>query len=67
MKQIQEYLRRIEEYPEEGYSNNILEKLEPIRKQADTGILLANFLMSEVKDGRKVDYLKGYVEVLEPF
>ena len=51
----------------EGYSNNILEKLEPIRKQADTGILLANFLMSEVKDGRKVDYLKGYVEVLEPF
>ena len=54
----------IEEYPEEGYSNNILEKLEPIRKQADTGILLANFLMSEVKDGRKVDYLKGYVEIV---
>lgn len=54
----------IEEYPEEGYSNNIPEKLEPIRKQAETGILLANFLMSEVKDGRKVDYLKGYVEIV---
>lgn len=54
----------IEEYPEEGYTNNIAEKLSPIRKKADTGILLANFLMSEIKDGRKVDYLKGYVELL---
>lgn len=54
----------IEEYPEEGYANNIPEKLAPIWKQARTGILLANFLMSEVKDGRKVDYLKGYVEIL---
>lgn len=54
----------IEEYPEEGYSNNIQEKLAPIQEQAETGILLANFLMSEVKDGRKVDYLKGYVEII---
>jgi DNA-binding transcriptional MerR regulator len=54
----------IEEYPEEGYSNNIQEKLAPIQKQAETGILLANFLMSEVKDGRKIDYLKGYVEIV---
>lgn len=54
----------IEEYPEEDYSNNIQEKLAPIRRKAETGILLANFLMSEVRDGRKVDYMKGYVEIV---
>lgn len=54
----------IEEYPEEDYSNNIQEKLAPIRRKAETGILLANFLMSEIRDGRKVDYMKGYVEIV---
>ena len=54
----------IEENPEEDYSNNIQEKLAPIRRKAETGILLANFLMSEIQDGRKVDYMKGYVEIV---
>lgn len=54
----------IEEYPEEAYANNIAEGLAPIRRLHKTGILLANFLLSEIREGRKIDYLKGYVELL---
>ena len=54
----------IEELPDEGYASNLLEKLIPIRSLGKTGIILANFLMSEIQDGRKVDYLKGYAEII---
>ena len=61
---IASYDKLVEELPEADYSNNIQEKLAPIRRKAETGILLANFLMSEIRDGRKVDYMKGYVEIV---
>lgn len=54
----------IEEIASENYINNIPEKLAQIRKKHKTGILLANFLLSETVDGRRIDYLKGYAELL---
>lgn len=55
----------IEEIASENYINNIPEKLSVIQKKHKTGVLLANFLLSETADGKRIDYLKGYVQILE--
>lgn len=53
----------IEENASENYSNNIAEKLEMIQKSHQTGILLAQFLLSETIENTRIDYLQGYVEI----
>lgn len=55
----------VEEIASEGYKNNIAEKLELIRQKHRTGIILANYLLSSTEDGRRIDYLKAYVELLD--
>lgn len=55
----------IEEIPSEHYKNNIPEKLALIHESHQTGILLANYLLSETVKGKRIDYLKGYAEILE--
>lgn len=53
----------VEEIASENYINNIPEKLAVLRKKHRTGVLLANFLLSETAGDRRIDYLKAYVEV----
>lgn len=55
----------IEEIASDNYSNNIPEKLAKLHRNYKTGILLANFLLSETRDGKRIDYLKAYVELLQ--
>lgn len=55
----------IEEIASENYRNNISEKLETLQKKHETGILLANFLLSETIGVKRIDYLKAYVEILD--
>lgn len=54
----------ISEIATEGYRNDIWEKLRPIQRQYKTGNLLAMFLLSETIDGKRVDYLKGFAELV---
>ena len=57
-------LSGIAEIASENYRNNIPEKLAVVQKKHKTGILLANFLLSATVDGKRIDYLKAYVELL---
>lgn len=54
----------IEENASENYSSNICTQLEQIQQKHRTGHLFANFLMSEMSDGKRIDYLRGYVQLL---
>lgn len=54
----------IEENASDHYSNNIPKQLALIQRKHRTGHLLANFLMSEAVDGKRIDYLCGYAELL---
>ena len=55
----------VEEIASENYVNNIPEKLAIIRQKHETGVLLLNFLFSETVEGRRIDYLKAYVELTD--
>ena len=55
----------IEEIASENYVNDISKKLGTLQKKHKTGILLANFLLGETVDGKRIDYLKAYVEILD--
>lgn len=55
----------ISEIATEGYRNDIDEKLRSIQKRYKTGALLAMFLLSEATHGKRIDYLKGFVEIFE--
>lgn len=53
----------IEEIASENYINDIPQKLAILQKKHKTGLLLANFLLSERDGDRRIDYLKAYVEL----
>lgn len=55
----------IEEIASENYVNDIPQKLAILQKKHKTGLLLANFLLSEGDGSRRIDYLKAYVELTE--
>lgn len=54
----------IEEIASDNYKNNISKKLQELHKKHETGILLANFLLSETAGKKRIDYLKAYVEII---
>ena len=54
----------VQEIASEGYRNNISEKLGRVQQKHETGILLAEFLLSETRGGQRIDYLRAYVELL---
>ena len=56
----------IEEIASENYKNDIPQKLAVLQKKHKTGLLLANFLLSEGDGSKRIDYLKAYVELIEP-
>ena len=55
----------VEEIASENYVNNVEEKLALVRERHRTGVLLAEFLVSETLAGRRIDYLQAFVELLE--
>ena len=55
----------IEENVSNGYTNNIAEKLALIQEKYKTGLILANYLFGVTVDGQRIDYLKGYAELLD--
>lgn len=46
------------------YKSNINEKLSIIHERYKTGSLLAMFLLSETTNASRIDYLKGFVEII---
>lgn len=55
----------VEEISSDNYANNISDKLEQLHRYHKTGILLANYLLSETIGGKRIDYLKTYAEITD--
>lgn len=55
----------IREVQEEAYRSDCFDTLFKIQKEHETGVMLANLLITVVENGQHIDYLKGYVEILD--
>lgn len=52
----------IKEKVDQDYLSNLSEKLEFVRERYQTGILLAQYLLTANEDGERIDFLKAYLE-----
>ncbi len=48
----------------EDYRSDVRDTLAQIQKKYRTGVLLSQYLLTAGEDGKRTDYLKGYVEII---